>query len=258
MYKRIEYDINKLNNKNIIINKTLFAKDNLQIESKSSPKSPVDIIDCSIIINEDIIYDIKINLHNYPFKQPGYKIYPTLLLADNDNNDEICIINGNIIFREKTMQQYPCCGEIKRGFQTDLEQIIKVLQKYHKQIITQELHNDMNNLNNLHNLHNLHNLNITEPNNQLISIVPNSLRKYNNKVTLRLEIIIENVNYEIFMETISYPSILLYRIYPIPKIAPNDMIAFPCGWVSFKDGYVNQGISIDLHKLITLVIKHKI
>ena len=226
MHKRILYDITNINNKDIIIKKTTLSDE----EQTSS------IIDCTIIINEDTMYDIKINLINYPFKQPSYTIYPGISIEDDMMNT----INGKIVFNDKYKQMYPCTIHDNSGFNADLEQIISVLRKYDKPIITKALHNDLNQ-------------NTITPD---IIVHRDSLRKYkNDMVTLNITIIINNINYEIFMETIDYPNeVLSYRIFPIPNIKMNDMISFPNGWIHFKNNYIKSGFISDLKKVIELVL----
>ena len=92
------------------------------------------------------IYDIKIFLNDYPFKQPNYQIYPTPQIITNDN-EEIGFCNGSILFNNTHKQIYPC-GGAKVGFIIDLEQIIRVLNIYIKPVVSQHLLDDMNSINN--------------------------------------------------------------------------------------------------------------
>ena len=221
MNKRILHDIKYKNNMNIIIEKT--TKIN---EIKY-------IIDCSIVINIDTIYDIKIFLNDYPFKQPNYQIYPMPQIITNDN-EEIGFCNGSILFNNTHKQIYPC-GGAKVGFIIDLEQIIRVLNIYIKPVVSQHLLDDMNSINN----------NTT---------IKDSLRKYNKMVTLRHTIKIYDVIYSIFMETINYPiDMLSYRIFPNPPIKKNNMISFPNGLVIFHNEYIKVGFIEDLKEIIKLV-----
>jgi len=253
MYRRILNDITNMNNNNIII-----KRDQLK-PIDNTINNTINILDCSIVIDSDTTFDIKIHLKNYPFEQPSYQIYPVPSIESN-NDDTVYFLNGTIFFNDNFNQKYPCAGR-GTGLQMDLEKILIHIKKFYKPIISEKLRTDM-----------------MIDNNMNIIVLRDTLRTYNNmNVTLRINIIVYTYNnkynnknnigeecylgdsYEIFMETRNYPTDMLsYRIHPIPSIKKNDMVSFPNGWVLFNKSYNTLGIFDDMIHLISLIEENMI
>lgn len=244
MYRRILNDITNMNNNNIII-----KRDQLKPIDNT-----INILDCSMVIDSDTTFDIKIHLKNYPFEQPSYQIYPVPSI-ESKNDDTVYFLNGTIFFNDNFNQKYPSAGR-GTGLQMDLEKILIHIKKYYKPIISEKLKTDM-----------------MIDNNMNIIVFRDTLRTYNNmNVTLCINIIIYKYNknnideecylgdsYEIFMETRNYPNDMLsYRIHPIPLIKKNEMVSFPNGWILFNKSYNTQGIFDDMTHLISLIEENMI